>query len=327
VSIALENVEKRLGGAPVLSGVSLAVERGEGLLLLGPSGAGKTTLLRIAAGLLREDAGRVVIGGEVASEGARFLPPRARGVGIVFQDLALFPHMSALENVLFALGASGLARRERRRRAEEALALARADGLRARYPGELSRGEAQRVAIARAIAPRPRLLLLDEPFAHLDPALRDGLRAELDELRRALGFTAIAAAHMGGEWLPAEGRAAVLVGGRVEQVGPAGELYARPKTRAVAELTGPASFLFREGRWLVLRPEQVAIAAGDPARAGGAGLRGRVAGLGLLGGRPVVRIAAEPGGEVLFAAANGVAVAPGQAVALEVKGEPAGLAS
>lgn len=226
------------GERRVLAGVDLEVGEGALLAVLGPSGGGKTTLLRIVAGLDRPDAGRVeVLGREVTGPGV-FVPPESRRVGLVFQDYALFPHLTALENAAF--GVPGPEGRTRAAETLEALGLAKMAGQR---PAELSGGEQQRVALARALAPRPGVLLLDEPFSNLDAALRAGVREEVAGLLRGLGATAVLVTHDREEAFALADRVALLIDGVVLRAGTPEELARDPGSRAAARFLGETNFL------------------------------------------------------------------------------------
>ena len=219
VSVQIESLAKRLGGRDVLRGLSLEVEAGEWIALLGPSGAGKTTLLRAMAGLEGPDAGRVLLDGRDAAR----VPPRERGVGFVFQDLALWPYLSVAEH-LAGLGAPPGALLER-------FGLR---GLERKRPHELSGGERQRLALARAVARDPRVLLLDEPFSNLDPLLRRTLSDTLAELHRERGHTTVYVSHYFEAPVLRASRVALLRDGRLEQVGTMSELRSRPANDWVA---------------------------------------------------------------------------------------------
>jgi len=232
--IALEGVSKRFGSKPAVDAFSLEVGDGELLALLGPSGCGKTTLLRMIAGYETPDAGAVRIGGRDLTSA----PPERRDLGMVFQSYALFPHLTALQNVEFGLKMRGVGRRERRERAEEALRLTGLNGEGSRRPTALSGGEQQRVAVARALAIEPRALLLDEPFANLDRNVRLRLRDELKNLQRRLGLTTIFVTHDQEEALALADRIAVMHRGRLEQVGPALEVFLAPQRPFVASFLG-----------------------------------------------------------------------------------------
>jgi molybdate transport system ATP-binding protein len=221
--------------------VELALPLAGVTVLFGPSGAGKTTLLRCLAGLDRPDAGRIEVGGEVWDDGRRFVPARRRRVGLLFQDHALFPHLSVAANVGYGL--RGLPRRDRPARVAAALAAAGAAHLAGRPVRQLSGGEAQRVALARALAPRPRLLLLDEPLSALDTPTRARLRTELRQRLTDSGVPSIVVTHDRGEALALGDRMVVLVGGRVRQVGDLPAVFGRPANPAVAAAVGVESTL------------------------------------------------------------------------------------
>lgn len=238
-ALRVEGLKKRYGGLEVLEGVDLSLYEGEILALLGPSGSGKTTLLRLIAGLERPDAGRVLLFGEEVTH----LPPERRGLGVVFQDYALFPHLTALENVAF-----GLKGRDRRERALAALERVGLTLFKDRKPHELSGGQQQRVALARALAPGPKVVLLDEPFSSLDAALRTATREEVHTLLKGLGTATLLVTHDQEEALSFADRIGVLRGGRLEQVGPPEEVYLRPKTPFVAQFLGQTNLLPGEGR-------------------------------------------------------------------------------
>jgi ABC-type sugar transport system ATPase subunit len=195
-SLVVTDVAKRFGSQQAIDSVSLEVAVGDAVVILGPSGCGKTTLLRLIAGLEVPDKGEIFLDGtKVASPGRSTVPPHQRGIGFVFQDLALWPHLSVWKNLAFVLGSVKAPRGEREARIHQALTLARIESLSARYPHELSGGEQQRVALARALVGQPRLLLLDEPLSSLDPALRTTLRAELARLQRDLRVTMVYVTH------------------------------------------------------------------------------------------------------------------------------------
>lgn len=196
LQLSVRNVTKRFGAQQVLDGVSLEIGTGELAVIVGPSGCGKTTLLRVIAGLDVPDTGEIWLAGRhVSGPGRRIVPPYERGIGFVFQDLALWPHMTVQQNLEFVLESGGVPKDERPSRAREALRFVRMDTLAARYPHQLSGGEQQRVALARALVGRPQLLLLDEPLSSLDQELRTILRRELLELQRALKVTTIYVTH------------------------------------------------------------------------------------------------------------------------------------
>ena len=236
--IRLDGVTKRFGDVAAVDSASLCVARGEIVALLGPSGCGKTTLLRLIAGFERPDGGSVTVDGRLVASRASWIAPEARRVGMVFQDYALFPHLTVAGNVGF-----GLPRRTRASRVPELLAIVGLDGLERRYPHELSGGQQQRVALARALAPSPELVLLDEPWSNVDPFLRESLRAEVAEIIRPLGVTVLLVTHDREEAFTLADRIALMRDGSVVQEGTAEELYFAPATRWAAEFVGAANVL------------------------------------------------------------------------------------
>jgi iron(III) transport system ATP-binding protein len=236
--IRLDAVSKAFGTTLAVRDASLCVDRGEVVALLGPSGCGKTTLLRLVAGFERPDRGTIELdGGLVAGDGV-WQPPEKRKVGIVFQDYALFPHLSVAENIGF-----GLRRRLRSSRVAELLSTVGLEGLAERYPHELSGGQQQRVALARALAPAPELVLLDEPWSNVDPFLRETLRAEVADIIRPLGVTVVLVTHDREEAFSLADRIALMRDGTVVQEGTAEELYLAPTDRWAAEFVGAGNFL------------------------------------------------------------------------------------
>ena len=239
VSVRFDDVFKAFDDTVVLAGVSLTVEPGEIFALLGPSGSGKTTMLRLLAGFEQLDRGRLFI----ADESVEHLPPARRGVGMLFQSYALFPHLSVAENVAFGLKVRGGGQAGTISRVDEMLDLVRLPGFESRRIAELSGGQQQRVALARALAPRPRVLLLDEPLSNLDPALREDTRADLRRAVKQTGITTVLVTHEQEEAFELGERIGVLNDGRLEQVaGPAG-LYRDPASRFVATFVGRCSVL------------------------------------------------------------------------------------
>ena len=226
---------------PAVDHLSLELEKGEILALLGPSGCGKTTTLRLIAGFERPDAGCVEIDSKTVSDGHVFVPPEQRGVGVVFQEYTLFPHLTVADNILFGL--RKLRARERRQHLGEMLDMAGLAAFARRYPHELSGGQQQRVALARALAPRPAILLLDEPFSNLDADLRTHMLHEVYTILRELGTTAVFVTHDHEEAFMVADRVGVLNGGRLEQLSRPEELYHLPATRFVAHFVGKANFL------------------------------------------------------------------------------------
>jgi iron(III) transport system ATP-binding protein len=237
--LELEEATKRYGGVTALDGVSISAQRGELLAVVGPSGCGKTTLLQVIAGLTDVDAGSVTVGGRVVAGAGAWVPPEHRRVGIVFQEHALFPHLTVTDNVAFGVRRST----DRRARCAEALDLVDLGHLATRYPHELSGGEQQRVALARALAPRPAVVLLDEPFSSLDANLRVRLRQQTAEVLRASDTTAVFVTHDRQEALSIGDRVAVLHGGALEQVDRPQTVFHAPRTRFVATFIGEADLL------------------------------------------------------------------------------------
>jgi len=240
--IVLEGVGKRFGaGAPAVESLSLSIEPGEIFALFGPSGCGKTTTLRLIAGFERPDEGRIRLGSRIVADGELDVPPEDRGVGFVFQDYALFPHLTVSGNVAFGL--RSMTAPERLARAREVMTLSRLDGLEDRFPHELSGGQQQRVAVARALAPDYPTVLLDEPLSNLDSSLRTSLRAELHRILKASGRTVLLVTHDREEAFEMADRIGVMSEGRLQQVGAPEALYRRPATEEVARLVCDASFL------------------------------------------------------------------------------------
>jgi len=302
--LVLEGVFKRYGEQWVVRDVSLAIEQGELVVLLGPSGCGKTTTLRMIGGFVEPTAGRVRLGARDITA----LPPYRRNTGLVFQGYALFPHLTAAQNVAFGLEMRGLESRVIRDKVGEALRLVRLEGLGDRLPRELSGGQQQRVALARALVIEPELLLLDEPLSNLDAKLREEVRVEIRQLQRALGLTTLMVTHDQEEALTMADRLVVMSHGVIQQIGTQQELYDRPVNRFVAGFVGRTNFfagrLTERGRFetdgglalrvadggapggtrrvLALRPERVAIAA-LPAPGAGNALPGTVEFVSYLG--------------------------------------------
>ena len=284
-------VRKSFGDIEALRGADLRLDAGKVVALLGPSGCGKTTLLRCIAGLEAVDAGEVVVAGVVVDDGVRFVAPQRRRVGMVFQEWALFPHMTVGRNVAF-----GLPRGERRgRRVDEALALVDLAGYAGRAPSTLSGGQQQRVALARALANNPAVILLDEPFSNLDAALRAQIRVEVQRVLKRLGVSAVFVTHQQEEAFVVGDEVAVMLDGVVVQQAPPAEIYAAPVSRAVAEFVGDANFLpgsahgdkveidfgavpLRDDEWgqvdVLVRPEHISLFEGDDATVEGVSFHG-----------------------------------------------------
>jgi len=234
VRIAVEHLTKRFGALAAISDVSLSIEQGEMFTLLGPSGCGKTTLLRLLAGFYTPDAGEIRFDGQLMNE----VPAHERGIGMVFQNYALWPHMSVEQNVAYGLKLRKVARAEMRARVEAMLDKVGLVGLGARFPGQLSGGQQQRVALARALVLNPQMLLLDEPLSNLDAKIRVQVRAEIRKLQKELGITAVYVTHDQEEALAMSDRIAVFSLGKVCQIGAPKALYERPLTRFVADFIG-----------------------------------------------------------------------------------------
>jgi spermidine/putrescine ABC transporter ATP-binding subunit len=238
-SVALRNVEKRYQNVGAVRGISLDIESGEFVTLLGPSGSGKTTTLMMAAGFETPDAGDIEIDGRSVVA----LPPHKRGIGMVFQNYALFPHLTVAENIAFPLRQRGVDKATRARLVSESLDLVRLPGHEARYPRQLSGGQQQRVALARAVVFRPRLLLMDEPLGALDKQLRESMQLEMRRLHGELGITFIYVTHDQEEALTMSDRIAVMNEGLIAQIGTPEDLYDRPRDRFVASFIGESNFL------------------------------------------------------------------------------------
>ncbi len=238
-AVLFDRVHKRFGSVDAAAGISLAVERGEFITFLGPSGSGKTTCLMLLAGFEIPDAGEIFLDGQPISR----IPPFRRNIGVVFQNYALFPHMTVEENIGFALRQRGVSRRDIRSRVGETLELVRMAGLEGRYPRQLSGGQQQRVAIARAVIFRPRVLLMDEPLSALDKKLREEMQFEIKRLHATLGITFVYVTHDQHEALIMSDRVAVMNHGCIEQLGTPGDVYDRPVNRFVASFVGESNFL------------------------------------------------------------------------------------
>ncbi|MCK8784385.1 ABC transporter ATP-binding protein [Roseomonas sp. NAR14] len=340
--LRLDGVSKRYGALTVLHEAWLKVERGEFVTLLGPSGCGKTTLLNLVAGFARADGGEVLLDGEPITD----RPVWERDIGMMFQSYALFPHMSVARNVGYGLRCRGLRGRAEAARVEESLSLVKLAHLAARRPAQLSGGQQQRVALARALAPRPRLLLLDEPFSALDRNLRIAMQTELKEIQRRLGVTTVFVTHDQDEALSMSDRIAVMSEGRILQYDTPEAIYRRPADRFVAGFVGDAAvlrgrLLRRGGASAVVQVGEAAlpvpsapldgVAEGAavevfirpeclaPAREGPALLEGRIAARAYMGDRTELQIETPlaPSGRILLrVAGGGFAVGERLAVAL-----------
>ncbi len=271
-AVRLAGVTRRFGAVTAVSGVDLDIAPGEFFAMLGPSGSGKTTCLRLIAGFEQPDEGHIEIFGQ-AVEG---VPAYRRPVNTVFQDYALFPHMSVGENVAYGLRIRGVNRSDREDAARQALELVKLGGMETRKPSQLSGGQRQRVALARALVVKPKVMLLDEPLGALDLKLREEMQGELKSLQRQLGLTFVFVTHDQHEALGMSDRIAVFDHGRIQQVGTPEEVYERPANRFVADFVGSsnvlepafASALGGPARWVSLRPERIGISPAGSALAG-----------------------------------------------------------
>jgi putative spermidine/putrescine transport system ATP-binding protein len=256
-AVRLTGIRRSYGDVVAVAGVDLDIGAGEFFTLLGPSGSGKTTTLRVIAGFERPDAGRVELQGvDVTS-----VAPAQRAVNTVFQDYALFPHMTVAENVEYGLRVKGISRRERRAKAQDVLERVRLPGLGDRKPVQLSGGQRQRVALARAIVNGPPVLLLDEPLGALDLKLRQEMQTFLKALQRDLGITFVYVTHDQEEALTMSDRLAVFNDGRIEQIGSPANVYEHPETEFVAGFVGVSNVLVRDGRRFAIRPEKILMTA------------------------------------------------------------------
>jgi putative spermidine/putrescine transport system ATP-binding protein len=296
--LRLEALGKRYGATVAVAGIDLAVREGEFMTLLGPSGCGKTTTLGLIAGFFAPSAGGIHIGGKPVAD----LPPFRRDIGVVFQDYALFPHLTATENVAFGLRMRKLPVPEIATRVQQALELVQLGALGERRPLELSGGQRQRVALARALVIRPAVLLLDEPLSNLDLKLREEMRVEIAGLQRRLGITTVFVTHDQGEALVMSDRIAVMNAGRIEQVGSPSEIYERPATRFVAEFIGRMNFFTDGARTLAIRPERARLSA--QATAEGFARRGTVRQVLYLGGALEYRLELEGGERAIVEVPN-----------------------
>jgi putative spermidine/putrescine transport system ATP-binding protein len=332
--VRLRGVSKRFGALRALDHVDLTLEEGELLSLLGPSGCGKTTTLNVLAGFVAPEQGRVFIDGADVTE----RPPYQRGLGVVFQSYALFPHMTVAENVAFGLRERRVPRGEITARVAEALALVRLPGSGDTRPAQLSGGMQQRVALARALVIRPRVLLLDEPLAALDRKLREEMRAELREIQRRVGISTVFVTHDQHEALGLSDRIAVMKAGRIEQLGRPRDIYEHPATRFVADFIGassvvdgvavdaetielaagvrlavrlPRALAPGEGMQLLIRPERIELSRGERDAVGA-----KVVSVMYLGDHSEVRLEIAGGTKVLATVRGEARVQPGDSVAV-----------
>ena len=308
-AVQLTGVVKRYGDVTAVAGISLEVADGEFFSMLGPSGSGKTTTLRMIAGFETPTEGAITLGGRDVTG----LPPFERDVNTVFQDYALFPHMTVGENVAYGLVVRKVPKAERVRRVGEMLELIRLGGYEKRKPGQLSGGQRQRVALARALVNRPRLLLLDEPLGALDLKLREEMQLELKQLQDEVGITFIYVTHDQEEALTMSDRIAVFNAGRIEQVGAPAEMYERPATRFVAGFVGTSNLISGEAAQAItgrlgtftVRPEKIRL--GEPETPTGEdeyGAAGRIRSVVYLGSDTRYHVALDAGTELVVTQQN-----------------------
>ncbi len=302
-------VSRHYGAVRAVDGVSFDITDGEFFSLLGPSGSGKTTCLRLIAGFEQANAGQVLIHGR----DMRGVPPYERDVNTVFQDYALFPHMTVADNVAYGLMIRKVPRAERRARAEEMLEMVKLSGLGERKPAQLSGGQRQRVALARALINRPRVLLLDEPLGALDLKLRQAMQMELKGLQRQVGITFVYVTHDQEEALTMSDRIAVFNLGRIEQIGRPGEIYEHPQTAFVAGFVGVSNLidgalagrLFGRAESVAIRPEKIRILAEGAAAPEGSWVAdGRIRDATYLGAASRYYVALDLGGEMVVIEQN-----------------------
>ena len=312
--ISVKGLTKRYGDVVAVDAIDLDISAGEFFTMLGPSGSGKTTTLRMIAGFETPDEGTIELAGEDVSR----LPPYDRPVNTVFQDYALFPHMTVQQNVEYGLMVKKVKKGERRERAGEALEMVRLGSHGDRKPSQLSGGQRQRVALARAIINRPKVLLLDEPLGALDFKLRQEMQIELKSIQRDVGITFIYVTHDQEEALTMSDRLAVFNQGRIEQIGPPAEVYEHPESEFIAGFVGVSNVIERDGRRYTVRPEKINILMnGQEPRAGAHIEQGVVRDVQYVG--PVTRyhVTLDRGGELQVLAQN---LEEGSSEVLEAKG-------
>ena len=345
--IGIERVSKRFGATEAVRELSLEIRDREFVTLLGPSGCGKTTLLRMIAGFVAPDAGTIRVGDAVLSTPQAVVPPERRGMGMVFQNYAVWPHRTVYQNVAFGLAVRRTPRAETRERVARILEMTGLAGLGDRYPGQLSGGQQQRVALARSLVVEPGILLLDEPLSNLDAKLRERMRWELKDLQRRTGITFVYVTHDQAEAMALSDRIAVMHQGAVLQFGPPRAVYAHPATRTVADFMGlvnlvpgrvvraagddsrvavggghairvalPASSAVGGGVEVAIRPERVGLAAPADGAAGGDLVPGKVAEATFLGNLIDCQVSLDDGTRVRVQVDPRRAVEVGQTVAL-----------
>ncbi|MDY0747470.1 sn-glycerol-3-phosphate ABC transporter ATP-binding protein UgpC [Paucibacter sp. R3-3] len=317
-TVQLKNVSKRYGATEVLRGIDLDIADGELVVLVGPSGCGKSTLLRMLCGLEEISGGEIIVDGTVVND----TPPAGRGIAMVFQSYALYPHMSVFRNMAFGLKIHGAGRAERKQRVHEAAKALQIEHLLDRLPRELSGGQRQRVAIGRAIVRQPKLFLFDEPLSNLDAALRVKTRIELSRLHRELGATMVYVTHDQVEAMTLGDKIVVMHEGRIQQAGTPLELYQRPANRFVASFIGsptinllPGTLLPDSGAHEIgIRPEHLQLAEPGRAPPGGLHLRGEITLVEQLGESHLVYLRSEQGLELVMRGTAQTALRPGEAI-------------
>jgi putative spermidine/putrescine transport system ATP-binding protein len=310
--VRCEGLRKTYGDVVAVDSVDVHVGEGEFFTLLGPSGSGKTTTLRIIAGFEQPDAGRVTLGGEDITH----TPPYSRDVNTVFQDYALFPHMTVAENVAYGLKVKGIKRAERKSQVDEVLRMVRLDGYGGRKPVQLSGGQRQRVALARSIVNRPKVLLLDEPLGALDLKLRQEMQVFLKSLQRELGMTFLYVTHDQEEALTMSDHVAVFNEGKIEQVAAPSILYEQPATEFVAGFVGTSNIIVRNGRRFSIRPERIEL--------NGSGEPGVVSDVVFVGAFTRIHVDTDAGDQLTVVRQNdGSTIAPGTRVQLAWRDEDA----
>lgn len=315
-AVTFQAVSRHFGSVHAVDGVDLIIAEGSFFAMLGPSGSGKTTCLRLISGFEKPSAGIIRIFGEDVSD----TPPHLRNVNTVFQDYALFPHMNVRDNVAYGLMVKGVGRAQRYAKADEMLALVKLDTYGDRKPSQLSGGQRQRVSLARALVNEPKVLLLDEPLGALDLKLREAMQDELKTLQQRLGITFVFVTHDQGEALSMADSLAVFNDGKIAQIGTPSEVYAKPRTRFVADFVGSSNVLPPEvtqilggpAKWSSLRPEALRLSAAE-----GVVLSGPVTSLRYLGAGSRITITTPGGAEVAAIIPAGQAVPEsGQTVGL-----------
>ena len=300
-AVHVSGLRKRYGDVVALAGVDLVIRAGEFFTLLGPSGSGKTTLLRLIAGFERPDGGRIELGGSDVTG----VPPYSRNVNTVFQDYALFPHMTVWQNIEYGLRVRRVPKASRREQVDRALDMVRLPGLGDRKPAQLSGGQRQRVALARAIVNEPQVLLLDEPLGALDFKLRQEMQIELQHVQRDVGITFVYVTHDQEEALAMSDRIAVLSNGRIEQIGTPLEVYERPQTDFVAGFIGISNLIERDGRHMTIRPEKIRLLAeGEEPPPGARVETGRIRDVVYVGVLTRYIVDLDAGGELVVARQN-----------------------